>query len=161
MLDFIIKYWLEVAFGLVCGAMAYFVKKYIKLHNESEQTHESKLIESIHTEINASIQKIQNDLSTLDTRLFKYIEESKADDRKIADDILSLKKEVLIMEGAYFRSECRKLLKKDHVITQDEFDTITNEHGAYKALGGNHDGDALFEMVKEKHKDNLLENERK
>ena len=111
--------------------------------------------------MDASIQKIQNELSILDTKMFKYIEESKAEDRKIIDDILSLKKDVLIIEGAYFRSECRKLLQKDHVITQDEFDTITSEHGAYKALGGNHDGDALFEMVKEKHKDNLLENEKK
>jgi hypothetical protein len=67
-----------------------------------------------------------------------------------------VKGDVLTMGGAYFRSECRKLLKKEHIITQEEFNTITLEHDAYNNLGGNHEGDMLFEMVKEKHKEQLL-----
>lgn len=88
----------------------------------------------------------------LDRKISDFISESKEEDKKLYDNISSVKGDVLTIEGAYFRSECRKLLRKDHIITEEEFNTITVEHGAYNGLGGNHEGDALYEMVKEKHK---------
>ena len=85
----------------------------------------------------------------LDNKITDFIEESREADKRMTDNINTVKSDVLTIEGAYFRSECRRLLQKEHIITQEEFDTITLEHGAYNSLGGNHEGDMLFEMVKE------------
>ena len=92
----------------------------------------------------------------LDNKITEFIEESRESDKQMTNNINTVKSDVLTIEGAYFRSECRRLLQKEHTITQEEFDTITLEHGAYNNLGGNHEGDMLFEMVKEKHKEQLL-----
>jgi hypothetical protein len=45
--DFIIKYWLEVAFGVICGAFAWFAKKYVELYKESKNNHETSIITTI------------------------------------------------------------------------------------------------------------------
>lgn len=42
------------------------------------------------------------------------------------------------------------------VIIEREFNAITIQHIAYNNLGGNHKGDALYEMVQEKHKKHLI-----
>jgi len=47
MLDFIIKYWLEVAFGLVCGAIAWLTKKYIAMSKKEKENHETAIITAI------------------------------------------------------------------------------------------------------------------
>lgn len=39
----------------------------------------------------------------------------------------------------------------------EEFESITDDHTTYNALGGNHDGDTLFEMVKRKAGKNLAD----
>ena len=47
MLDFIIKYWLEVAFGFVCGAVAWLAKKYVAMSKTEKQNHETAIITTI------------------------------------------------------------------------------------------------------------------
>jgi len=47
MLDFIVKYWLEVAFGLVCGAIAWLAKKYIAMSKTEKENHETAIITTI------------------------------------------------------------------------------------------------------------------
>jgi hypothetical protein len=47
LLEFIIKYWLEVAFGLVCAAMAWFAKRYIGLIKKEKKDHEDSIITTI------------------------------------------------------------------------------------------------------------------
>ena len=97
--------------------------------------------------------------SKLDTKITEFIDESREEDKKMNERISNMRGDVLTIEGAYFRAECRKLLKREHIITQEEFNTITLEHDAYNNLGGNHEGDMLFEMVREKHRDQLLTKE--
>lgn len=38
----------------------------------------------------------------------------------------------------------------DHTITIEEYQQINEDHEAYHALGGNHNGDALFDLVRKK-----------
>lgn len=83
-------------------------------------------------------------------------EELKKVDIDINNKIAQMKHDVLDIEGAYFRNECRDLLREDHIITEREFNAITIQHTAYNSLGGNHEGDALYEMVQEKHKKHLV-----
>ena len=48
---------------------------------------------------------------------------------------------MLSIEGRAFRTECRKLLEPDHVISLKEYEAIVSEHETYNRLGGNHEGD--------------------
>ena len=160
MLDFIIKYWLEVLFGLICGALALFVKKSIELYKTVKTTHETSIIETIKDQMNKQYDKTQEQMTQcynkLDTKITEFIDESREEDKKMDKRVSGIRNDVLTIEGAYFRAECRKLLEKEHIITQEEFNTITLQHDAYNNLGGNHEGDMLFEMVREKHKDQVL-----
>ena len=160
MLDFIIKYWLEVLFGLICGALALFVKKSIELYKTVKNNHETSIIETIQEKMDKQYDKTQEQMNQcynkLDTKITEFIDESREEDKKMNERVSGIRSDVLTIEGAYFRAECRKLLVKEHIITQEEFNTITLEHDAYNNLGGNHEGDMLFEMVREKHRDQLL-----
>lgn len=62
----------------------------------------------------------------------------------------SLKRGLLSVQGRQFKSDCKKLLADGHTITFDEFQQINEDHQAYHDLGGNHNGDALFDLVKKK-----------
>lgn len=160
MLDFIIKYWLEVAFGLVCGAVVWLAKKYIAMSKTEKENHEAAIITTIQEKMDDQYDKTQEQMdacySRLDNKISEFIEESREADKQTTKVIDNMRGDVLTIEGAYFRAECRKLLAKDHIITQEEFNTITLEHDAYNNLGGNHEGDMLFEMICEKHRDQLL-----
>ena len=94
-------------------------------------------------------------------RLINVVKESE-DKSNEADQILHeemdlIKKGVLTIEGAWFKTECRKLLEADHIIAREEFEAITLEHdGVYNKLGGNHDGDVLYKLVAEKYKNQIM-----
>jgi len=47
------------------------------------------------------------------------------------------------------------LLKDDHIITLQEYENISNEHRIYNSLKGNHEGDALYSLVKVKYEAGL------
>ena len=84
-------------------------------------------------------------------------DESKADDEvlqnqisNLSDEMRSLKKGLLSIQGKEFRANCRKLLEDGHEITLDEWEEIDADHEAYNGLGGNHKGDQLYGLVKKK-----------
>ena len=68
----------------------------------------------------------------------------------LASVLKSLKRGLLSVQGRQFKSDCKRLLAEGHTITFDEFQQINEDHQAYHDLGGNHNGDALFELVKKK-----------
>ena len=161
MLDFIVKYWIEVAFGLVCALLAFLAKRFIELYNKDKTQHEATVVSTIQSKMDEQYNKTQDQMNTcyknLNGLIEKQGEELKQVDKDITSKILGIQRDVLAIEGAYFRNECRKLLREDHVITNTEFNIITVQHTAYNNLGGNHEGDALYEMVKAKHQKHLIE----
>lgn len=68
-----------------------------------------------------------------------------------------IKQGLLSLQGRDFREECYRLLKENHVITLEEYEQVESDHAAYNALGGNHNGDHLYELVKHKVEGNLFE----
>lgn len=66
------------------------------------------------------------------------------------DNVQAVKSGVLSIQGKAFKADCRRLLEKDHIITEEEWDDIKMDHDSYHALGGNHTGDTLFNSVTEK-----------
>ena len=161
LLEWFVKYWLQVAFGLMCAAVAWLARRFVKLSQKEKQDHEEDIIATIKNEMKEQYNKTQQQMDEcykkLNSLIEKQSEEFKQVDIDIQNKLLAMKKDVLDIEGAYFRNECRNLLKEDHIITEREFNAITIQHTAYNNLGGNHEGDALYEMVQEKHKKHLVE----
>ena len=79
-------------------------------------------------------------------------ERSMEEDRKIHHEIDIIKDGMLSVEGRAFRNECRRLLQDNHTISLNEYLNIVNEHKVYNNLGGNHEGDMLFDAVRAKYK---------
>ena len=82
-------------------------------------------------------------------------EKSMEEDRIIHKEIDIIKDGMLSIEGRAFRNECRKLLENNHYITTKEYESILSEHVTYNKLGGNHEGDGLFNMVIAKYQSQL------
>lgn len=68
------------------------------------------------------------------------------------------KKGILSVQGRSFKADCRKLLEPGHVISLNEFETITMDHNVYNSLGGNHEGDGLYDLVQTKYNNGLHNN---
>ncbi len=47
LIDFIVKYWVEVLFGLICGGVAFVVRHHVKLIIADRKRHETDLLTSI------------------------------------------------------------------------------------------------------------------
>lgn len=157
--EFLAKYWLEFAFGLVATGIssgAGFVWKKLKSQNQKKwvemqetlskelskqlkESHESLLqvIQDEETSFKAADQKIHSTIDIIETNL-----------DKLAEGVLSI-------QGHQFKETCRKLLEHDHTITLAEFEQICNEHRIYNSLGGNHEGDNLFKLVETKYQAGL------
>lgn len=76
-------------------------------------------------------------------------------DVEIHAEIDALRDGMLSLQGREFKADCRYLLSEGHIITLNEYESIVEEHRIYNSLGGNHEGDALFSMVKAKYEQSL------
>ena len=45
--DFIVKYWLEVMFSLVCRVVAFVARHYVRLIKDEKKMHETEMINAI------------------------------------------------------------------------------------------------------------------
>lgn len=136
MLEFILKYWLEFLLGVIAAALSLACKKFYSLYKFEKA---SKTKEN-HEKIENGLKKIINDNA----------KESNEGDDVLQKQICALKNGILSLQGRNFKQDCRNLLQEDHTITLEEFEALQAEHNVYKSLGGNHDGDELFEMARKK-----------
>lgn len=130
--SFFAKYWVELIFSLILGAITWFVRRYIKLEKERAEQERTQfkalLMEEIEKKNRAHTQE----------------------DNSIREDISRLKKGVLSFQGRMFKDHCRSLLESGRDIGLEEFEEVEGEHDAYNGLGGNHEGDVLYNLVKRK-----------
>lgn len=82
--------------------------------------------------------------------------QKQVDDMK--NELTAVKAGILSVQRKEFYAECRRLLRDNHQITLDEWEEVDADHEAYNGLGGNHKGDALFQMVKIKAESTLTTN---
>lgn len=144
MFDFIVKYWVEFAFGLIVAGGGFFIKRYWAMSKAEHKREQEQFYNQIKNEIEKSCQSS----AAGDEQLQKQIDESHIRMEALRMGILSI-------QGKNFCADCQRLLEDGHVITLDEFQSIDQDHEAYNALGGNHNGDHLFELVKRKAENNL------
>lgn len=138
MLDFIIKYWVEFAFGLIIAGGGYFIKQYMKMKEEEQNIERKKYYDNLKKDVFSKYDKIEKD--------------SRNGDKALQDQLDALRKGILSMQRKEFYAECQELLKEDHEITLDEYQQCIEDHDAYNGLKGNHNGDSLFALVERKAK---------
>lgn len=137
MLDFIAKYWVEVLFGIIVSGCSFICKRIYTLYKNEKASREHLIIEEFDNKLNDFYKKTQQDNKIADKRI-----------DNVEEIILVLKKGLLSMQGHQFREKCKQLLDEEHELTLNEWTELIADHDAYKALGGNHEGDELFGLVK-------------
>ena len=141
MLEFILHYWLQILFGLLVSVITIFHKK-IKMwydsHNEKEQ---AKFRDGIIEEMRPMFKELADRSDENDKAMKQQMEELRAG--------------VLSVQGDAFKEKCRAVIHSEDTITLEQFEQLNRDHDAYKGLGGNHDGDSLFDLVKKKFEHQL------
>lgn len=143
MLEFIIKYWVQTLLGVVVGALSFACKRIYKLYQSEKNRQKTKEQEEFRDELKDVIREVGR--------------ESLLGDQKLQKQINVITNGVLSIQGKNFKQECRELLQDGREITLAEFESIQEEYDTYKSLGGNHDGDILFNMVLQKATHNLTD----
>lgn len=141
MLEWLAQYWLTVVFGVLVTGGTFIVKRYLALNKKEQEANQRKhyeqLKQDITNESNASDEKLQGQIN------------------EVKDSLDVLTKGILSMQGKQFKEDCRKLLLPEHIITLEEYEQISKDHDAYNGLGGNHEGDRLFNLVQKKFEENI------
>ena len=135
MLEFVLKYWIEFLFGLVIAIGSYMIKRTLKSFRQERADEKEAFLEGIKDKIRAEFER------------------SNKKETELAEEIKVLKAGLLSIQGRTFKSNCRRLLDPDHDISLEEYEEITKDHDAYNSLGGNHNGDQLYQLVRKKVED--------
>ena len=152
MFDFIIKYWVEFVCGLVAAGIGIFAKHYVKLQKKALEDAWRRKEEAAKDEV---IKKLEAELESEISKSEEADEEMKEQIEGLSYLIDNLTQGVLSIQGKQFRDICLYLLDPDHIITIQEYEQFEEDYAAYKALGGNHRGDALHDRVVEKFTNQL------
>lgn len=132
MLEFILKYWIEFLFGLVIAGGGFIIKRTLKSYKQDRADEKKDFLKEIQKEIQA-----------------EFVRSDKKE-TELQNEIKILKNGLLSIQGRTFKSNCKKLLEEDHEISLEEYEEITKDHDAYNSLGGNHNGDQLYQLVRQK-----------
>lgn len=143
MIDFIIKYWVEVLLGLITSALTFACRKIYKLYLSEKHHQKTEEQKQFYQGLKDTIQE--------------GAEETKRGDEILQQQIDIMKSGILSIQKRNFKQECKELLKEDKNISLEEFESLQEEHNIYNSLGGNHDGDMLFKMVEKKISSSLAE----
>ena len=135
MLEFVLKYWIEFLFGGVIAIGSYMIKRTLKSFRQERADEKEAFLEGIKDEIRAEFER------------------SNKKETELAEEIKVLKAGLLSIQGRTFKNNCRRLLDPDHDISLEEYEEITKDHEAYNSLGGNHNGDQLYQLVRKKVED--------
>ena len=138
LLEFVIKYWVEFAFGLIVTSGGYFVRRYLKMREDEQNRERSKFYDNFKKDIFIKYDEIKKESENGDLELQKQLD--------------LLRKGILSLQKKEFFKECQALLEEDHELTLDEYQQCIEDHDAYNGLKGNHRGDSLFALVEEKAK---------
>lgn len=149
MLDFILKYWVEFLLGIVAAGITIFFKSYINLVKNTLDTQKKEFLETIDTTFNNKLNEIDQRIETIEN----YTQEI---NNAQQEQISNLTKGLLSVQGRQFKSECQTLLEEEHQITMAEYEQFESDYEAYKALGGNHYGDQLHQLVVKKFEQNVI-----
>lgn len=164
--EFILKYWVEVLFGIVVTGGGFLLKHHFKLFKESldhkMEERDDKLLEKMTKVLTASNKTIQDSIDKLrsDTKddidgVYAELVDLKDDIKDIRKDVESIRRGVLDVQGPQFKAKCKEVLQDSHQITVDEWLALKKEYEIYTGMGGNSDGSELYKLVHEKYSKHL------
>ena len=153
MIDFIIKYWLEIAFGLIVTVLSYFVRRFYKLWKDEKDAQSNSVLNQLKEELKTYNQTMLEQKEALlnaeDIKLQRAIKEVEESNTKLLNAVLEVQKK-------QFRIDCKQLLESNEYITFEQFENLCAEHSIYQSLGGNGMGDTLFDLVAEKYATQMM-----
>ena len=164
--EFILKYWVEVLFGIVVTVGGFLLKHHFKLFKESldhkMEERDDKLLEKMTKVLTASNKTIQDSIDKLrsDTKddidgVYAELVDLKDDIKDVRKDVESIRRGVLEIQGPQFKAKCKEVLQESHQITVDEWLALKKEYEIYTGMGGNSDGSELYNLVHEKYSKHL------
>ncbi len=143
MLEFIAQYWLTFLLGTIAGGLTFLCKKFWKLYQSEKNHQKTKEQEEFYADIKQLITECT--------------EESRNGDKLLQDQIDIIRGGILSIQRKDFKEDCESALREGHEVSLEEFESLQEEHKIYHSLGGNHDGDTLFDMVRKKAAHNLAD----
>ena len=164
--EFILKYWVEVLFGIVVTVGGFLLKHHFKLFKESldhkMEERDDKLLEKMTKGLTVSNKTIQDSIDKLrsDTKddidgVYAELVDLKDDIKDVRKDVESIRRGVLDIQGPQFKAKCKEVLQDSHQITVDEWLALKKEYEIYTGMGGNSDGSELYNLVHEKYSKHL------
>ena len=164
--EFILKYWVEVLFGIVVTVGGFLLKHHFKLFKESldhkMEERDDKLLEKMTKVLTVSNKTIQDSIDKLrsDTKddidgIYVELVDLKDDIKDVRKDGESIRRGVLDIQGPQFKAKCKEVLQDSHQITVDEWLALKKEYEIYAGMGGNSDGSELYNLVHEKYSKHL------
>lgn len=146
--EFILKYWVEVVFGLIVSGLSFACRRYWKLWRAEQQyqkTEEQKAFyNDILEKIDERFEETNNRITALDNKVEKNVQTSNAQQEILKEGLLSV-------QGNNFKRQCKALLEPTHKITETEWLQHQIDFEAYERLGGNDDGHDLHNAVAHKY----------
>lgn len=146
--EFILKYWVEVVFGLIVSGLSFACRRYWKLWRAEQQyqkTEEQKAFyNGILEKIDERFEETNNRITALDNKVEKNVQTSEAQQEILKEGLLSI-------QGNNFKRQCKALLEPTHKITETEWLQHQIDFEAYERLGGNDDGHDLHNAVAHKY----------
>lgn len=160
--EFILKYWVEVVFGLIVSGLSFACRRYWKLWRAEQQyqkTEEQKAfydgvlekIDERFEKMNERFEETNNRITALDDKVEQKINEVRKDVQSSDAQQKILKEGLLSVQGNNFKRQCKALLEPTHKISETEWLQHQIDFEAYKRLGGNDDGHDLHNSVAHKY----------
>lgn len=164
--EFILKYWVEVLFGIVVTGGGFLLKHHFKLFKESldhkMEDRDDKLLDKVakllaagNKTIQESIDKLRSDTKDDIDGVYVELVDLKDDIKDVRKNVESIRRGVLDVQGPQFKAKCKEVLQDSHEITIDEWLALKKEYEIYAGMGGNSDGSELYKLVHEKYSKHL------
>ena len=169
MLEFILKYWVEVIFGLIVSGLSFACRRYWKLWRAEQQHQKTEEQEAFYNgilekiderfekmnerfkEIDKRFEETNNRITALDNKVEQKINEVRKDVQSSDAQQKILREGLLSVQGNSFKRQCKALLESTHQISETEWLQHQIDFEAYERLGGNDDGHDLHNAVAHKY----------
>lgn len=148
MIDFILKYWVEVLLGLIVLAGGTAFRYLFKLIRQDQGQKMQEQFSQFYEKIDSRLTERFDTLEMEDKAISKRLDQ-------IEKDMIPLKEGVLSLHRRKFLDDCRQFLNSNVEITLEDFNRVQREHKVYKGLGGNHEGDENWELFKARYEAQL------
>lgn len=153
--EFILKYWVEVVFGLIVSGLSFACRRYWKLWRAEQKQQKTEEQEAFYNgileKIDERFEEMNNRITALDEKMEQQINEVHKEVQSSDAQQKILKEGLLSVQGNNFKRQCKALLEPTHKISETEWLQHQVDFEAYERLGGNDNGHDLHNAVAHKY----------